>query len=423
MEPDRNWEAIDSSLLPAPWSLANLTAEETEKLEQFKEKVKDFLDPKLPVLLCLRWLRAREWDVEKAAEMFIAHVKWRKRMRVDDILEEYPNSPYYRVLAENFPASHTDPNLPYILRTRDGHHVVMERLGSISPDLAGLFPLEELVRFHVWGNEVAMKQRIDIMNELGGEHFSPSFAVEDLRGISLAHVKGPTVAVLKEFARVDSENYPEGLRKVIIIVPGIFNLIWKVVQYFFDARQKAKFEFLPAGTDYEPVLKQFLHPSYFPKFYGGNMDWDLPKAEATPEVKARIPKPEKKKWSKTHVSRGTKYEHVIEVEEVGTKLQWEFKTSSYDVGFGLGFKESHDSDSRPLVDTERVDSHKSPVHGIWVVEQTGHYSLTWDNSYSWTHGKDVKFNVTVTPPGSPAVPHTQKKSASEPTPKKKKEKK
>lgn len=29
-----------------------------------------------------------------------------------------------------------------VFRTKDGHHFVMERLGAISPDLAGLFPLE-----------------------------------------------------------------------------------------------------------------------------------------------------------------------------------------------------------------------------------------------------------------------------------------
>lgn len=83
------------------------------------------------------------------------------------------------------------------------------------------------------------------MKDLGGETFSPTFAVEDLNGIGLGHLKGPTIGVLKEFTKIDSENYPEGLRKVIIInVPSVFSMIWKVVQYFFDARQKSKFEFL-----------------------------------------------------------------------------------------------------------------------------------------------------------------------------------
>jgi hypothetical protein len=82
-------------------------------------------------------------------------------------------------------------------------------------------------------------------------------------------------------------------------------MIWRVVQYFFDARQKAKFEFLgtteffffadfvATGTDYAPIIDKYVHPDYLPKIYGGNLDWDLPKAQATPEVRAMIPTPVK----------------------------------------------------------------------------------------------------------------------------------
>jgi hypothetical protein len=48
-----------------------------------------------------------------------------------------------------------------------------------------------------------MKQRLEIMKEMGGEEFAPTFAVEDLNGIGLGHLKGPTLGVLKEFTRID----------------------------------------------------------------------------------------------------------------------------------------------------------------------------------------------------------------------------
>ena len=42
-----------------------------------------------------------------------------------------------------------------------------------------------------------------------------------------------------------SDNYPETLRKVVIVnVPTVFSMIWSGVQYLWDAKQVAKFQFV-----------------------------------------------------------------------------------------------------------------------------------------------------------------------------------
>jgi len=124
----------------------------------------------------------------------------------------------------------------------------------------------------------------------------------------------------------------------------------------------------------------------------------------TKELKDAIPEAAKKKWEKTHVGRGGTHEHEVTISEIGTTLEWEFRTDAYDVGFGLHYKDVPDSPKpEHLVPYERVESHKSTVYGLWVAEKTGHYVLAWDNSYSWTHGKDLKFIVKVSQPLTDSV--------------------
>jgi hypothetical protein len=51
--------------------------------------------------------------------------------------------------------------------------------------------------------------------------------------------------VLLLFCLLYSDNYPETLRKVVIVnVPTVFSMIWSGVQYLWDAKQVAKFQFI-----------------------------------------------------------------------------------------------------------------------------------------------------------------------------------
>jgi len=176
------------------------------------------------------------------------------------------------------------------------------------------------------------------------------------------------------------------------------------------------------------LATKFVHPDFLPKMYGGNLDWDCPKPILTQEIKDSIPPIPKKKWEKAYAGRGASYEFGVEVMEITTTLDWEFQTDSYDIGFGLKFRSSLDDTVEDLLAIERVDSHKSSVYGSWVAEKTGHYVLSWDNTYSWAHGKDIKYFVRVSSPAGTdtiddaSVSTSSKSSKSGKSPEKKKRK-
>lgn len=53
------------------------------------------------------------------------------------------------------------------------------------------------------------------------------------------------------------------------------------------------------------------------------------------------------------------------------------------------------TETKIIVDPERVESHLSEVHGVCITEKEGFYVLNWDNSYSWVNGKDLKYIITI----------------------------
>jgi len=56
-------------------------------------------------------------------------------------------------------------------------------------------------------------------------------------------------------------------------------------------------------------------------------------------------------------------------------------------------KKDETSENEVLIQVERVESQKSTVHGMFQAEKPGEYVLYWDNSYSWSRSKELKYVV------------------------------
>lgn len=124
--------------------------------------------------------------------------------------------------------------------------------------------------------ELANKIRNDIFVELGSKEVQQSFCVEDLTGLGMGHLQ--LTDLLKAFTQIDkynflfrfiffqdylpliSDNYPNTLRKVVVVnVPTMFSLIWNAVQYFWDAKQVAKFQFIGNSISFLIYFPLFAH--------------------------------------------------------------------------------------------------------------------------------------------------------------------
>lgn len=75
---------------------------------------------------------------------------------------------------------------------------------------------------------------------------------------------------------------------------------------------------------------------------------------------------------------------------------------SYDIGFTVHYI---GEGSKEVVEMQRHEAFKrvrrnlvlllifQVITGSFEVEQSGQYKFVWDNTFSWTRGKSVKFNV------------------------------
>jgi len=387
------WEKLDPSVAPTSLTLESLTPQQKSLLDQFKTALKSELRPVDHDLELVKWLIARQWSLPAALEMYRKSMKWRAHVGADHILEEFPKSPYFKFLCENYPTNHTDTKCPKILRIRDGSHFCIENMGSLSAEAAALVPSEEIIKYHIYSMELADKVRRDILKELGYKEMQQSFVVEDLGEIGTSHLS--MASLLKVFTQIDSDNYPETLRKVVIVnVPSMFSFIWSAVQYFWDENQKKKFQFVQSGENHVAVLTKAVDPSFLPKAYGGTMDYDLPKGDIVQMKKELAAIPAKKYANTDFVPRSGKLEKVVVAEE-GSIIHYEFKTIDYDVSFGVHYKKSEVSQVEEHWAVQRVDSHQIPVFGRFKVEKAGHYVLLWDNTASWTRGKDLHFTINI----------------------------
>jgi len=261
-------------LTPSPWTLGSFSEEELLKLKQFKELSKDYIKESHFDLDLTRWLIARKWNAESASEMFINSMKWRIKTRADKIIEEFPKSPYYEILRKYMPDSVSDmqPNKPNLFRTNDGQFVYLEKLGKIDPNITSQIPMSELYRHHIWVNEMIMEQIYDCYKTTG--KLTGAVVLEDIEGCSLEHRKA--LSIIEDWSKIDNDNYPETLRKVIIVnTPSVFNMLWAAMGLFWDENTKSKFNFFGSIDEALPLIKSYIEPNSLPKHYGGTVDWNL----------------------------------------------------------------------------------------------------------------------------------------------------
>ncbi|XP_003384214.1 PREDICTED: SEC14-like protein 2 [Amphimedon queenslandica] len=104
------------------------------------------------------------------------------------------------------------------------------------------------------------------------------------------------------------------------------------------------------------------------------------------------------------VGRGSFHQIEIDVDTKGTLIRWEYLSVGYDIGFGLFFKRndkkrrSRSNEVTTIIPSKRSESHVIPETGFHECEHEGIYILKFDNTYSWTRTKEVRYSVQSLPP-------------------------
>ncbi|TNM89396.1 hypothetical protein fugu_003630 [Takifugu bimaculatus] len=348
--------------------VGDLSPKQAEALEQFRQRIQDIL-PQLPAQhdhFLLRWLRARNFNVQKSEAMLRKHLEFRKQMKVDIIITDWrPPEVIEKYLSGGMCGY-----------DREGSPIWYDVIGPMDPK--GLFlsaPKQDFIKSKIRDCEMLSKE------------------------CSLQSQR-----ILQMF----EENYPEGLKRLFVIkAPKIFPVAYNLVKHFLSENTRQKIFVL--GANWQEVLLKHIDAEELPVIYGGT----LTDPDGDPRCRTRInhvgPVPPSY-YVRDHVNvdyeqctvvkRGSSQQLDYEILFPGCVLRWQFATESADIGFGVFLKDRKGewrkaAQMQEVLPSQRYNAHLVPEDGSLTCEQPGVYVLRFDNTYSIFQAKRVSFTVDV----------------------------
>lgn len=250
---------------PKPGSVGNLTDEQKEKLEAFKELLKEngIFSKDYDDYLMLRFLRARNFDLKKTLEMFQNYLKWKEEVKMDDICQNFKFTEEEEV----------DKLYPRFYHKVDkcGRPIYIEQLGKL--DLKKLFNVtteERMIQNHIYEYEKLINTRFPACSKRAGYHIETSCTIMDLKKVGLFQF-AKAFSFIKKSSSIAQDYYPEMLGQMFIInAPLLFTSTWKLITPILDPVTVNKIKIL--GSKYEDELFKIIDKENFPKFLGGTCE-------------------------------------------------------------------------------------------------------------------------------------------------------
>lgn len=359
-------------------------------LVQLRKWVSDAHKGKIPSdYTLLRFLRARDFNVEKAREMLCQSLVWRKKHQVDRILSTYALPP---VAKEYFPGGwhHYD---------KDGRPLYILRVGQLD------------VKGHIRsiGEEGVLKLTLHLCEEglrrteeatlKMGKPISTWTCLVDLDGLNMRHLWRPGIKALLRIIEIVESNYPETMGRVFIVrAPRVFPILWTIVSTFIDERTRQKFLFYGSSDYLGPGgLTDYIHEKSIPDFLGGPSQVAIPDGGLIPksmymsdeeyerERSEDNPLCEDSVYNCISLSRGQVHEVIIKNQDRGSVICWDFDIMKQDVSFMVIY-------TKKIISCEKPTTPTTPLSSINpLLSDVAHLSCI---DKSWKEGVDY---VTVEP--------------------------
>ncbi|XP_041812442.1 SEC14-like protein 1 [Chelmon rostratus] len=284
----------------------------------------------------LRFLRARDFNLDKARELLCQSLTWRKQHKVDFLLDTWERPQH---LQDYYAGGwhHHD---------RDGRPLYILRLGQM--DTKGLVRAlgeEMLLRQVLSINEEGLR-RCEENTRVFGRPISCWTCLVDLEGLNMRHLWRPGVKALLRIIEVVEANYPETLGRLLIVrAPRVFPVLWTLVSPLIDENTRKKF-LVYAGNDYQGPggLVDYIDKEIIPDFLGGDCMCDVPEGGMVPKSLYRTAEELESEenrlltdsiYKSASIFKGAPYEMLIEITEASSVITWDFDVSKGDVIFNI----------------------------------------------------------------------------------------
>ncbi|XP_053444582.1 SEC14-like protein 4 isoform X3 [Nycticebus coucang] len=388
--------------------------------QEFRENVQDLLPalPKADDYFLLRWLRARNFDLQKSENMLRKHVEFRKQQDLDNILSWEPQEVLQ--LYDSGGLCGYD---------YEGCPVWFNIIGTLDPK--GLLlsaSKQQLIRNRIKACELLLHE-CELQSQRLGRKIEVVLMVFDVEGLSLKHLWKPAVEVYQQFFAILEENYPEMLKTLIIIrASKLFPVAFNLVKSFMSEETRSKIVIL--GDTWKQELTKFISPDQLPMEFGGTMtDPDgNPKCSTKINYGGEVPRSyylrNQVRAQYEHsesVGRGSSLQVENEILFPGCVLRWQFASDGGDIGFGVFLKTKMGKRQRAgemteVLPSQRYNAHLVPEDGSLTCLKAGVYVLRFDNTYSLMYTKKVSYSVEVLLPDKASEEKLQSLKATGPSP-------
>lgn len=224
------------------------------------------------VRVLLRFLMARQLNVEKALEMLQNVLTWRQQNGVSNTLPMWD-----KALHERF--DRYFKCIAFTGNDLDGDPVIVERCGKVHAASLGKCSEEFLKRHVIYTAECVLasmernRQEHLKNGSLRGFQFT---VVIDLEGIDMSFADRRLIALSKALGRIEADNYPEVLKRVIVCrAPWFFPAFFQMIRPFMDPGTVAKILVPKPGRETRETLLRHVHANAVPEELGGCLQNDV----------------------------------------------------------------------------------------------------------------------------------------------------
>lgn len=397
-----------------------ISSEELEKIQQLRCNLPPDLLTTIQLKddhFLIRWLRARNMDVEKATEMLKKSIKWRLDNNVNAILKNDEDIPlnYRRMYPTAVIGRDANDCLVTLIPLgRMNQRTVIENEG-----------METALRYNIIWMEKIMKRLKEIEEALRKKGLR-LVQIVDMEYYSSAQlVHGPTREYILKTHKIYDENYPEILKSVLVInAPKVFTLLFSMIKPFLSKETIGKVSIY--GHDEETwkrVIQERFAIDKIPKRWYGSREGTDEFCSQDKEVWPNGPIPLKFFSNKTELDNlvvgdfkiatipasdyfqvdipfnMTDYVTTSSIE-IRPELCWKFKVDSHDIEFSVKFfpcsKLTTCQDPILISGERRIEAKQGMQQGSHTCRCSGTYVILFDNRHNSTRSKTVHYSVHVT---------------------------
>ncbi|KAL2629288.1 hypothetical protein R1flu_013974 [Riccia fluitans] len=310
-------------------------------------------DKRTDVIL-LKFLRARDFNVNQAFKQLKKAIIWRKNFKTDTILEE------------DFGADLDGVSFMHG-QDREGHPVCYNIFEALQQDKElyqkTLGDPAKLAAFIRWRIQV-LEKGIKLLN------FTPEGPSAMVQIVDIGFFPKDIKSAVSQAADLLQDNYPElVVRKIFVKAPWYFNAMYSILSPFLTQRTKSKLTSAPAGKTTEHLLK-FIAADNIPVQYGGLARINDPDFS---DVNAPV--------TEVTLKSGGKHSVEIPLLKIGASVIWDLTVVGHEANYEAEFVPSAEGTyPNSIQKSKKLAATDLPIRTTFKATEPGKVVLTIDNS-------------------------------------------